>query len=86
MAYSQIEPFGLPAADIHAALICSTLANVFRGADTKAFAITDFLLDWTGKNKPQPPSPEDMKLYMETMGAFGEGMERARREQEERGR
>jgi hypothetical protein len=43
MAYGVLEPFGETRADIRAAQICSVIANVNRGKNTKAFQVTDFM-------------------------------------------
>lgn len=45
-AYENIEPFGEVRADLRAALICSVLANVNRGKNTKPFTTADFMLNF----------------------------------------
>ena len=50
-AFSTIEPLDGDRGDIHAAQICSTTANVWRGSETKALEVKDFLPDWYGENK-----------------------------------
>jgi len=51
IAFSTIEPLDGDRADIHAAQICSTTANVWRGSDTKPIEVKDFIPDWYGEQK-----------------------------------
>jgi hypothetical protein len=44
MAYYSIEPFGANRDNIHAGLICSTIANVNRSKNQKPFTAGDFML------------------------------------------
>lgn len=44
MAYEVIEPFGETRADIRAGIIASTIANVNRGKNQKAFSPEDFMV------------------------------------------
>ncbi len=44
MAFYELEPFGDARADLRAGIIASTLANVNRGKETKAFTPQDFML------------------------------------------
>lgn len=43
-AYYNLEPWGTPRADVRAGIVASTIANVNRGKDTKAFVYSDFVL------------------------------------------
>ncbi len=49
MAYEKLEPFGEARADMRAAMITSTLANVNRGAKQKPFTLKDFMFDFDGQ-------------------------------------
>ena len=51
MAFSTIEPLDADRGDIHAAQICSTTANVWRGSETKVLEVKDFIPDWYGEHK-----------------------------------
>jgi hypothetical protein len=51
IAFSTIEPLDADRADIHAAQICSTTANVWRASDSKAIEVKDFIPDWYGEQK-----------------------------------
>ncbi len=44
IAFAEMEPFGEARADMRAALIASTIANVNRGRGVRAFSIGDFML------------------------------------------
>lgn len=43
MAYYQIEPFGEERADLRAGIVAATVANTFRGKNSKAAAPQDFM-------------------------------------------
>jgi len=43
MAYYQIEPFGEERGDLRAAIIASTLANIWRGKNSKSYKPSDFM-------------------------------------------
>lgn len=64
MAYERIEPFGDHRDDMRAALIASTIANCHRGKG-KAFGISDFMLDFSGK--------KDNSLEDDILEVFGLG-------------
>ena len=73
-AFIQIHgPVGEERADIRAALIASTVANVFRGKRDKVITLKDCLLEWdkpTRKGKRQ--TPEQMHAMAKAMAfAFG---------------
>ena len=40
----QVDPFGERRDDYRAASICSTMANIHRPRNTKAFSLSDFML------------------------------------------
>lgn len=42
-AYSQLEPWGEGRGDLRAGIIASTMANLWRGADSPAFTPQDFM-------------------------------------------
>lgn len=44
MAYYSVEPFGDTAADVRNALLCSLLANIWRGKGQRVYRIGDFTL------------------------------------------
>jgi len=44
MAFYSIEVFGEPAADIRNGLLCSLLANIWRGKGQRAFRPEDFMV------------------------------------------
>lgn len=43
MAYAEIEPFGEKRADIRAAIVAQTMANIHRGKNKKAYKLDDFM-------------------------------------------
>lgn len=49
MAYERLEPFGEVRADMRAALVCSTMANINRDRKAKAFGVGDFMLDFESR-------------------------------------
>lgn len=44
MAFEAIEPFGEKRQDMRNAQLCSLLANINRGKNTRAWTIKDFLM------------------------------------------
>lgn len=42
-AYWQLEPWGDSRGDLRAGMVASTMANLWRGADTPPFTPTDFM-------------------------------------------
>lgn len=51
MAYYEIEPFGEERADVRAALVASTVANVHRGKKRRAYKLDDFMPRFERKTK-----------------------------------
>lgn len=60
----QIEPFGDRRADVGAAMICATIANVNRGEKTKPYQTTDFIPRWDPPSPARPQTPEDQLQFM----------------------
>lgn len=55
IAYSELEPFDEVRADIRAASICATLANIHRNSKKRPqpFKISDFLVHFEDDDKPK---------------------------------
>lgn len=62
MAYAQVEPFGPEREDLRFALICTTMANAWRGKDARPFKLQDFVLDFSPRKSGQ--SAEQMEAFM----------------------
>lgn len=61
MAFDQIEPIGKQGDDVRTALICHTIATgSLKKKDGDAFALNDFLLDWSGERAAKAVSPETL--------------------------
>lgn len=60
----SIDPPGDRRADVHAAMIAATVANAFRGKNTRPARISDFLriFDITPR---APKSPQHLKMIRE---------------------
>lgn len=58
MAYSAIEPFGEPRADLRAALVAKVIADVNRGKNTPPYKLEDFMLRFD--IEPTTQSDDDM--------------------------
>jgi Protein of unknown function (DUF4035) len=67
MAFSTIEPLDADRADIHAAQVCSTTANVWRGSETKVLEVKDFIPDWYGETK-KADNFAGLKAWAQAMG------------------
>lgn len=67
IAYEQIQPGSPLREDIHAALICSVLANVNR-TKGKKYKVDDFLLDFSEGKSGRPKTVKALKNKM--MAAF----------------
>lgn len=53
MAYDELDPIGDDRADLNAAAIQATFANIHRGKNKPAYKIKDFLLKWeTAPRRP----------------------------------
>lgn len=67
MAFDLVDPIGGRRGDIQAAVVASTLANVWRGKETNAFEIGDFIPDF-GVQLDEKPQQVDMAGLL---GMFG---------------
>ena len=69
-AYSLLEPFGPPADYWRAALVASTMYNMWRGKKGKAMSITDFMPDTDPgpKGKTQAQHEAEMDAAMAMLG------------------
>lgn len=70
MAYSQVEPFGEERADLRAALVAMTMANLWRGKDSKAFKLEDFVLKFGGPKEPLTPE-QQLRAFERMVGRKG---------------
>jgi len=71
-AYSQVEPFGEGRADLRAAEVAWTMANLWRGKNQKAYRLADFVL----AAGPEPEDEEEMtpeRMLAAAKAAFGAG-------------
>lgn len=53
MAYSRLEPWGEERDDLRMAIIASTIANVNRGKNSKAFSPQDFMPQFEPETEEQ---------------------------------
>jgi len=51
MAYAELEPFGEERADLRAGIVASTIANVNRGKNRKAYKAVDFVPKFERKRR-----------------------------------
>jgi len=58
-AYNSLEPIGGKRGDLHAGIIASTIANVNRGKNTKAFSPADFML--VDREEKEEQTEDEMK-------------------------
>lgn len=65
MEYYALEPFGAERDNLHAALIASTIANVHRGKNQKAFKAEDFMLS----SKRPKSKDESTKAFIDFLFA-----------------
>ena len=63
MAFSILEPFGTDAENIGHAITASTIANVNRGKNQKAYKVEDFM----PRYKKKPPQTENEMLQIAAM-------------------
>ena len=77
MAFDQLEPFGRRAEYVGHALVASTIANVNRGKDQKAYEIEDFLPQYAEEKEDQ--TEEDM-IAMAAMWTAAMGGEDKRKD------
>ena len=67
-ALLQRRNFEIERQDYHAALICSTLANIFRSGKSRAYKVSDFM---PGKPKQKrKQSPKEMVEILKGFAAF----------------
>lgn len=57
--YAMLEPFGEERDDLRAAIIASTIANVFRGKRRRPFKPVDFMPQFN-LAPPKPPTPDQL--------------------------
>ena len=69
MAYYQLEPFGNVREDLQAGIVASTIANVNRGKNDKAFQPSDFM---PFMEKPEQ-TVDDMKAVMDAIAKGQDG-------------
>ena len=69
MAYYQLDPFGNVREDLHAGIVASTIANVNRGKNDKAFQPSDFM---PFMEKPEQ-TVDDMKAVMDAIAKGQDG-------------
>lgn len=68
MAFSTMEPLDGDRGDIHAAQVCALLANQWRGKDSKAAEVADFIPDWHAPPRPKGSGFEAFKSWMLAVG------------------
>lgn len=68
LAYDRLDPIGDERGDLHAALVCATLANIHRGRGVKAFEVTDFMPEFDAT----PKKAMDAEEMRERMFQFAE--------------
>jgi hypothetical protein len=66
-AYYELEPFGEMRADLRAALICKTLADLKRGKNQKPYDIENFLFDFAGERTKKKGQSVQEKLAVMTV-------------------
>ncbi len=69
MAYYQLDPFGNVREDLQAGIVASTIANVNRGKNDKAFQPSDFM---PFMEKPEQ-TVDDMKAVMDAIAKGQDG-------------
>jgi len=58
--YAILEPFGETRADLRAAIIASTVANVHRGKKQRPFKLADFMPKFGKEAERQRPTPQQL--------------------------
>jgi len=69
MAYYELEPFGEERADLRAAIIACTLANIWRGKGQRSLKPHDFMPDFDKPGKTRgtkQQTTEEMRAVMDT--------------------
>lgn len=64
MAYYTVEPFGEYRDDLRIAAMTCTMANMWRGKNTKAFKLDDFVLKF---DPPPKQSASEMKTVLKSL-------------------
>jgi len=68
--FYQVEPFGAEVEELRFGQISSTLANIKRSANSKAFTASDFLVTFAKSHQPKKQqTADDMLAVLE--GMFG---------------
>ncbi len=65
-AIAKHEPLGYERIDVAAALICTTVASMFRGKGSPAPKLADFMCDYW---KPERPTKEQLTAQMNAWAA-----------------
>lgn len=72
LAFYALEPWGTHPADVRAALVAATIANVNRGKGQRAYKVRDFLPRWD-ERAPRQQRPEEIEA---TLMAWAEAQRR----------
>lgn len=68
-AYDTLEPIGERRGDYRAALVASTMANLWRGKNTRAAEIRDFLLEFGQEDEPEMDASGTLAYWQMLTGA-----------------
>jgi len=69
MAFDAVEPIGGRRGDVQAAVVASTMANIWRGKDGKALGVQDFLPEYGPRvRREQKP---DVTAFIGQLSAMG---------------
>jgi len=68
MAFASLEPLDGDRGDIHAAQVCSVLANQWRSKEQKPVEVVDFIPDWYAVQKPKKSNFDAFKAWMMAVG------------------
>jgi hypothetical protein len=60
MMLEQIDPFGERRADIHAGLLSTLIANIYRAKNRRKYKLADFLLSFDEPKTAKRQTPEEM--------------------------
>ena len=77
-AFMMVEPIGEERADMRAALIASTLANINRKKTRTPYQIKDFLFDFERRPRGSEPSKREVYNQMNQINAVFGAMARKR--------
>lgn len=56
IAFNNLDPITQDRGDAQAAMMCSTLANVWRGHWQRNYTVRDFMPDYGGQKKTEKPT------------------------------